>query len=51
VSRALCDYLDGVITGLGVAAIVFGFATSRWWLSLGVLAFIVWYNASARRPR
>lgn len=50
-TRALCEYLDGLITGMAVGVVVFGFATGRWWLSLGVLAFIVWYNASARRPR
>lgn len=41
---AFDQYLDGLITGLGAATIVFGFATNRWWLSVAVFALIAYYN-------
>jgi hypothetical protein len=38
------QYLDGLITGLGVAAAVFGLAAGKLWLTFGVAALIFGYN-------
>ena len=43
--REVGQYVDGAITGLGVAAMVFGIMSQRWWLAGASLALIVGYNA------